>query len=196
MGVVASGSQAASHEQLVDAFLGIPNKNALAWSVLDEKSERAISTAIALSANTRAGVRVACVEHQRLDLVFMDGRTVHTTYQAKAAYLSDYTEKRIAKRDIWLGEILNEDFGKLAARNERISSVRASGCLFYLYEVADPSRQMKYARPSNEHSAAEAIEIMRSLVRGRFNSSHVIDCGKADGTNVQVHLVIFDPMLA
>lgn len=185
-------SQAASHGQLVDAFLGIPDKNALAWSVLDEKSERAVSTAIAWSANKRAGVRVACVEHQRLDLVFMEGRTVHTTYQAKAAYLSDYTKKRVAKHDIWLGDILNEDFGKLEARNNRLGSV-ASGCLFYLYEVADPSRQMKYARPSHEHSAAEAIEVMRSLVRGRFNSSHVIDCGEADGTNVQVHLVIFDP---
>jgi hypothetical protein len=94
-------SQAASHQQLVDAFLGIPDKNPLAWSVLDEKSERAVSTAIAWSANKRAGVRVACVEHQRLDLVFMDGRTVHTTYQAKAAYLSDYSKKRVAKQDVW-----------------------------------------------------------------------------------------------
>jgi len=53
----------AAHQQLVEAFLNITNKNALAWSILDEKSERAITSAIALSANYQAGTRVASVEY-------------------------------------------------------------------------------------------------------------------------------------
>jgi len=122
----------------------------------------------------------------------MTNRVVHSTYQAKSVYLGDYTKKRIAKQDIWLGGIINEDFNKLAERNAVLDSIRTTGCVFYLYEVAIPSRQMKYAVPSNELSAKDAIGIMRTFVRGQFNSSHVIDCEEADGTNVKVHLVIFD----
>ena len=116
----------------------------------------------------------------------------HSTYQAKAVYLGDYSMARIAKRDIWLGGILNEDFGKLMDRNGKLGSISTTGCLFYLYEVAVPSRQMKYGVPLNEVSAQDAIGIMCSSVKGQFNSSHVIDCGEADGTNVKVHLVIFN----
>jgi hypothetical protein len=148
------------HDQLVRAFLGIEDKHALAWSILDERSERAVSSAISLSANrsSREG-RVACVEYRphRLDLAFMTNRVVHSTCQAKSVYLGDYTEKRIAKRDEWLGGVLNADFDKLAKANRKIGSVRGSGCVFYLYELADPSRQLKYAVHANEVSVEAAM---------------------------------------
>jgi hypothetical protein len=51
---------------------------------------------------------------------------------------------------------------------------------------------MKYAVDANEVSVEAAIIAMRSQVVGAFNSSHSIDCGEADGTNVKVHVVIFD----
>ncbi|MGI8789133.1 MAG: hypothetical protein ACR2HG_15445 [Pyrinomonadaceae bacterium] len=88
-----------NHDKLIEAFLNIEDKNALAWSVLDTKSELTVSLAIAVSANRKADKRVAYVEHSRIDLAFVNDDNTFALYEAKAAYITDFQPKRIAKND-------------------------------------------------------------------------------------------------
>ena len=107
------------HARLATAFAGIEGKHALAWAVLDGKSEKVVSSAIALAANRRDDRRVALAELKHMDLVFLrDGiaditARIDAAYQAKAAYLCDFTERRIREHHPYVGSVLNSDFPKL-----------------------------------------------------------------------------------
>ena len=181
--------------RIIRAFRDISDKNALAWSVLNEKSERAVTSAICLAANRRAGRRVAWVEFKRMDLVVVDAREPRVplaAYEAKAAYLSGYTDKRIARRDRWLGEILDPDFGKVREFARRFDTVRRRGCLFYLYEVGDPSKQLKYGGANSRTLGEAELVVQAMLPRRKFVRSATINCGEADGTKVRIRLLVFD----
>jgi hypothetical protein len=183
------------HNTVLDAFRSIDDKNALAWSVLDTKSELFVSAAIALSANRRARRRIAHVEYPpRVDLVLVDeqGRPAHA-YLAKAGYLTDFQPARIQRRDPYLGLCLDDDIPKVQGLCTQLGpSVRGSA-LFYLYEVSAPSRQLKYGKvpPVSLSVARETLPLF--VPRASLIAHETIDCGHADGADVRIHLYVFEP---
>ncbi|MGI8495108.1 MAG: hypothetical protein ACR2L1_07325, partial [Pyrinomonadaceae bacterium] len=134
------------HNKIIDAFIGIEDKNALAWSILDTKSELAVSSAIAVSANRKAERRIAYVERSRIDLSFINPDGTFSLYEAKAAYFTDFQPNRIAKSDWYLGKCINDDLMKLKNFADANSIVREYACLFYLYENTMPHKQSKYGK--------------------------------------------------
>ena len=191
------GDTARGHSDLASAFARIEDKNALAWAVLDSKSEKVVTSAIALAANRRAGRRVAVPELKHMDLVFLRGgggaftERIGTAYQAKAAYLCDFTEARIRRRHPYVGSILNTDFPKLRRYCTEYQVERSAG-VFYLFEVSDPTKQIKYG--TTRHVAIrEALGVIVGEVAGNLVFSSVIDCGEADGSTVKIHMLVFEP---
>jgi len=185
----------ADHRQVLAAFQAIEDKNALAWSILDTKSETAITRAIAVAANRVARARVAYVEYPpRVDLVFCESGSPIAAYEAKAAYVTDFQERRISKNDWYLGECTDDDLVKLAGLNLRHPTMRQVLGIFFIYEVGDPTKQLKYGgNPRVE--ASRALEALASGVKlGRLSATGMIDCGQADGNPVKVHMCIFDPV--
>ena len=196
-----------SHSTLTKAFAGIEDKNALAWAVLEHKSEDAVRRAIALSANRLARRRVCAVEVKRVDLVVHEPVGGLRMYEFKAAYLSDYDPKRMRRGDRWLGSNLNWDLaaaaGKLESAQEACrtcfsltGSVRArSSAVWLLYEVGEPNQIIKYPRQRNVVSIAEAEEFLCGQVRGGLDEHVSIECGEAWGrstaTRVAIHMFIF-----
>lgn len=183
------------HKTVLDAFRSIQDKNSLAWSVLDTKSELFVSAAIALSANRQAGRRVAHVEYPpRIDLVFVnEHREPAHAYLAKAAYLTDFQPARIEKRYWYLGGCLNDDIPKVQALSLRLGKNVRGSVLFYLYEVSAPTRQLKYGK-APPVSLPIAIETLTRFVpHGSLVASETIECGGADGADVRIHLYLFDP---
>lgn len=186
-----------NHDTLTEAFLGIEDKNALAWSVLDTKSEKTVSLAIAVSANRKANKRIAHIEYSpRIDLVFINSDNMLDLYEAKSAYVTDFQPSRIAKNaiyqnDAYLGKCIDNDFAKLKLIREKFSNVRQISCLFYLYEVSKPERQLKYSNPPVP--IQNAIQTIQSQVASGILVSHqAINCGEADETEIKIHLCIFD----
>ena len=136
-----------AHKLLINAFRSISDKNALAWSVLDTKSELFVWSAIALAANCEAASRIAYVEYpRRVDLVFKDknGR-VADAHSAKAGYVSDFQPRRIAIAYRYLGAHLDADIAKSPPLCARLGAEVQGAGIFYLYEVSEPSKQTKYA---------------------------------------------------
>ncbi len=87
------------HDRLIEAFHGIQDKNALACSIIDTKSEKTVSLAIVVSANRKANKRIAFVEHKRVDICFVNDDDSISLYEAKSAYLTDFQQRRIDKND-------------------------------------------------------------------------------------------------
>ncbi len=94
-----------SHNKIIQAFIDIEDKNALAWSVIDNKSELAVTSAIALSANRKANKRIAYVERSRIDLTFENEDKTVSLYEAKAAYSTDFQPGRISSND-WINGLM------------------------------------------------------------------------------------------
>lgn len=182
------------HDKLIEAFNAIEDKNALAWSILDTKSEVAISSAIAVSANRKANKRIAYLERVRVDLSFVNQDNTFSLYEAKAAYFTDFQPNRIAKSDWYLGKCINDDLMKLKNFAQVNSNVREYACLFYLYENTMPHKQSKYGRypPVSLDIVLKAVESQVS--DGKMVSHQIIDCGTADEAEIKIHLVIFDPL--
>lgn len=184
-----------THEVLLDAFKSIADKNALAWSVIDTKSELSVTSAIALSANRLARARVAHVEYPpRVDLVFKGpGGKVAQAYLAKAGYVTDFQPRAIVKSNPYLGGHFNKDLQKLPTVCSRLGrEVRGAG-LFYLYEVSDPSRQTKYGGLPAVELEVAVTTLSRFAAHGVLAGRKMLDCGIADGAAVRIHLCIFDP---
>lgn len=185
------------HAQVVGAFQNIEDKNALGWSILDTKSEATLVRAVALSANRIARTRVAYVEFPpRVDLVFVhsEERTrVVAAYEAKAAYASDFQDNRVQDPDWYLGACIDDDLTKLCGLRLRYPLLEIQAGLFFIYEVSPTTKLLKYGgRP--EVSVKRVEEALGKTVQhGSLQGRVTIDCGKADGAQVSVHMFVFEP---
>lgn len=183
-----------THDRLIEAFTSIEDKNALAWSILDTKSELAVSSAIAVSANRKANKRITYVERARIDLSFINQDNTFSLYEAKAAYFTDFQPNRIAKSDWYLGKCINDDLMKLENFVKANSNVREYACLFYLYENTMPHKQSKYGKYPSVPLDIVLSTIESQVSNGKIVSHQTIDCGIADEAEIKIHLVIFDPL--
>lgn len=179
------------HSIVRDAFDNVCDKNALAWSVLNGKSECAVTAAIALAANRRAGRRIAVVEHRRVDLAIVNGTMEIALYEAKAAYTSDFQPTRLGREDKWLGASVDRDLKRLCARKTEVPMARRAA-LFYLYEVAVPRVQMKYVPKASVPLDRAKDALLREVTLGTVADESVIDCGAAAGSGVRICLFIFE----
>lgn len=169
-----------NHDKLIEAFTNIEDKNALAWSILDTKSELAVSSAIAVSANRRANERIAFVERSRIDLSFFNPDNSFSLYEAKAAYFTDFQPNRIAKNDWYLGKCINDDLMKLKNFAKANSNIQEYACLFYLYENTMPHKQSKYGKYPSVSLNTVFTTIETQVDNGKMVSHQIIDCGIAD----------------
>lgn len=183
-----------NHDRLIEAFTNIEDKNALAWSILDTKSELAISLAIAVSANRKASKRVAYIERSRIDLSFVNQDNTFSLYEAKAAYFTDFQPNRIAKNDWYLGKCISDDLVKLKKIAEANSNVREYACLFYLYENTMPHKQSKYGKYPAVTLDIVLTTIESEVNNGKIVSHQTIECGIADEAEIKIHLVVFEPL--
>ena len=183
-----------THDRLIEAFTGIEDKKALAWSILDTKSELAVSLAIAVSANRKANKRISYIERSRIDLSFVNEDDSFSLYEAKAAYFTDFQPNRIAKSDWYLGKCISDDLIKLENFAKANSDVRDYACLFYLYENTMPHKQSKYGKYPPVPLNVVLTTIETQVNNGKIVSHQTIDCGIADGAEIKIHLVIFDPL--
>ena len=184
-----------THDVLIDAFRSVSDKNALAWSVLDTKSELFVTSAIAIAANRASNARLAFVEYPpRVDLVLKDqsGR-VTQAYLAKAGYATDFQPGRISSEHPYLGAHLNADLEKLESLCSRLGESVTGAGIFYLYEVSEPSRQTKYGGSPKIDIENAIAALVRFVPRGELVAREALDCGIADGAAVRIHLCIFDP---
>ena len=185
------------HHHLIHAFEEIEHKNALAWSILDTKSESAVVRAIALSANRLAKSRIAHVEYRpRIDLVFLQSegpKKVPAAYEAKAAYASDFQDDRIQKNDKWLGTCVDDDLRKRARLLAKHPSLELFGALFFIYEVSPTSKLLKYGGRSEVPIQRIDEALVTTVHEGVSLGRTGIDCGEADGAHVCVYMYVFEP---
>ena len=198
------------HAALTTAFAAIEDKNALAWAILEHKSEEAVRRAIALSANRIAGRRVCTVELKRVDIVLHEHAGDLRMYEFKAAYLSDYEQRRMEEADRWLGGNLNIDLAAAGVKRDAAQEacrtcfaltepVRAtSAAVWLLYDVREPAQIIKYPRQRSLVSIAEAKAFIRRQVGGVLDVHASIECGEAWGntavTQVAIHMFVFSPL--
>jgi hypothetical protein len=198
--VTTEDSSLAEHndpvEVLVQAFAHIEDKNALAWSILDTKSESAVVHAICVSANRRLGRRAANVEvpPYRLDLALSLRDGSIAAFEAKAGYLTDFQPKRIAKRDWYLGGCTDQDLGKLKALKTRSPAIRHVFGLFFAYQVSDPSKQQKYGKAPAVPLDDAKQALTQNVTLGSLLRWESIDCGEADRCRVNIHMAVFAPL--
>lgn len=178
---------------ICNAFALIEDKNALAWSVIDTKSEGAVVRSLALQIN-RASSMSARVEYPpRIDLVVIEETVPIAAFEAKAAYLTDFQPKYIAKRNWYLGPCVNSDIEKLISLRTRLPSLQYFAAIFFIYEVDGTDKQLKYrGRPPVQLAQAEAA-LKSAVYSGNFISTTFIDCGQAHGANVKIHMYLFEP---
>jgi hypothetical protein len=180
------------HHVVLDAFVNIQDKQSLAWTILDHKGENAVTAAIVASANRRAAARIAHIEYYRVDMAFVEGGSPVALYQAKAAYLTDFQPSRVENEDWCLGRCVDEDLMKKPKLYARVTARPNLAALFYLYEIADPSKQLKYGKhPAVRVSKARAA-LRRLVTKGRMRDWCTLDCGTVDETNVKIHLAVFE----
>lgn len=187
------------HERLVSGFHDIQDKNALAWSVLDHKSEQFVTAAIATAINRKAGLRIAHIEFDRVDLVILTERikprlgrhldwpaaSLVMSYEAKAGQLFDFAPGYRRPKNIYVGGHLNADMVGLR---------RATGAgVFFMYEVADPTKHLKYFTGHTTDVDDAVAELCRNMTNGTLVAREVISCGQADETDVSIHMCVFDP---
>jgi hypothetical protein len=112
------------------------------------------------------------------------------------------------RADRWLASDLNKDLNQnvdkqLAAMDECRACFRVNvapecaifGAVWMLYEIEDPSQLIKYARPRNETTVADAKAFICEQVDGRLEAEARIECGMAFGrsaaTGVNIHMLVF-----
>ncbi len=181
------------HSIVREAFANIPDKEALGWAVLDSKSETAVTLAIATTANRQAGRRVAHVEYRRVDLVLVKEGIPTALYEAKAAYVTDFQPARLARGDWYLGACVDEDIQKKPNLGAGMPTVHDRAVLFYLYEVSDTGKQLKYGKNAPVLVADAIMGLKSQITMGTLASQDSIDCGNVDGADVRIHLLIFEP---
>lgn len=189
----------ALHRTLVEGFHSIHDKNALAWAILDTKSETLLCATLALAINRRAGKRIAHVEYPpRIDLVILKDRqpsrparhlrndpgAVAIAYEAKAAAMFTFAPG-MGTDPKYLGAGLNDEL-------EGMVRGRQAG-IFFIAEAGDPERHRAYFN-SHVTDIDQAIRLLRQQVtRGELVAHETIDCGEADRTQVKIHMCVFDP---
>jgi hypothetical protein len=106
-------------------------------------------------------------------------------YEAKAGQLFDFANPRTKPK--YLGDDLNAEFAKAALR-------RGQGAgLFFINEAADPTRHLKYFA-GHTCDLAHAVSILKQhVLAGELVAQETISCGIADGTEVKLHMCVFDP---
>lgn len=197
----AAGSRPPPHHAtLIEGFRSISDKNALAWTVIDAKSERFIVAAVATSINRLAGQRIAHIEFsKRIDLVVLrdpirhrpgrhldvDACSVQIRYEAKAGQLFDFaTTARTQPR--YLGTELDDDMAEMTFGEH--------AGLFFVAEVADGNRHLKYFGGHVAQIDDVRVALRKHVTRGSLVAHETIDCGIADGTSVKIHMFVFDPV--
>ena len=186
-----------THQVLIDAFLGIRDPCFLGWAALDTKVERFVVAAIAAEINRRHG-RIAHIEFPpRTDLVVLESpipsgakrldprqATIKSRYEAKAGQLFDFAPAQRTS-DGYMGGHLNDDMAVLRP------GVDAG--LFFIADVDDPTRHLKYFKGHAAPSRAAALKILQSNVpNGRLVADPTLDCGSVDGTKVRIHMCVFE----
>lgn len=187
------------HKILIEGFHAIIDKNGLGWAVLDSKSEQLVTSAIATSINRKLGRRIAHVEFStRIDLAILqspirhrerrclDPRTamVEMQYEAKIGHCFDFAPAQNT-HEKYLGADLNHDMkGMLYGRGAG---------LFFVSDVRDANRHLKYFRGHVAQIDAVAALLCKHVVRGHLVARETIDCGVCDGTEVRLHMFVFDP---
>jgi hypothetical protein len=187
-----------THSILKTAFTTLPDKQALAWSIVDTKSESAIVRAIATNINRTHGRRALVEYPPRVDLVILKEQYVSAplfAYEAKAAYLTDFQPNRLAREqpDWYLGPCVDDDLTKLQGLPTRYPGVQTAA-LFFLYELSDPTRQLKYGTPRRvDFDDADAALRERVTLGTPDGPPTTIDCGAVDRTDVKIHMYVFEP---
>ncbi len=188
-----------THRALIRAFRSIQDKEALAWAILDGKSESIVSNAISASANRGVKARLAHSEYSkgRVDLVLLKSGKPSMLYEAKAGYTTDFQPKRIGRGDKYLGPCVSKDLVKLARVRRKhpkhFACVQGHAALFYLYEISNRSRQIKYGRKPAVNRSCALAGLTGLAKRGNLVKRVTIDCGHADSAKVKIHLCIFEP---
>jgi hypothetical protein len=192
---------AAHHARLLDGFQSIQDKNALAWAVLDHKSELFLCAAVATAINRRAGHRLAHIEFLRADLVLLRaplqaqrggcldprGAQVDMRYEAKAGQFFDFAPRYDRAGNEYVGGHLNRDI-----RDKKL--VRGSGAgLFFISEVSEPHKHLKYFAGHTTGMDTAIAVLKRHVPLADLVAHETIDCGVADGAAVKIHMCVFDP---
>ena len=187
------------HKILIEGFHAIVDKNGLGWAVLDSKSEQLVTSAIATSINRKLGRRIAHVEFStRIDLAILQtpirhrerrcldpgSVAVEMQYEAKIGHSFDFAPAQ-STHEKYLGADLNRDM-------EGMSYGRGAG-LFFVSDARDANRHLKYFRGHVARIDAVAATLCKHVVRGHLAAHETIDCGVCDGTDVRLHMFVFDP---
>jgi hypothetical protein len=194
-------SPPAHHGILIDGFRSVVDKNGLGWAVLDSKSEQLVTSAIATSINRKLGRRIAHTEFPpRIDLAILTSPILHrpqqrldTTscsieigYEAKIGQCFDFAPQQNTAPK-YLGADLDADM-------EGMRLGRGAG-LFFISEAHEANRHLKYFRGHTTNIQAVAAVLAKHVTRGTLVAHEVMDCGIADGTEVKIHMLVFDPKL-
>jgi hypothetical protein len=202
------------HDVLIAAFKSIGEREAeaLGWVALDTKFERFVTAAIAVEINRNAPnkKRLAHIEfssgkkrapegskESRVDLVILKdpiasrpGRclrgspaAVAMKYETKAGQLFDFAPDAETDEE-YLGVGLDKDM--------RGMKLGYGAGLFFISEIEDGTRCAKYFAGHTTTFAA-AVEILKGNINGTFVKSEPLKCGKIDGTDVTIHMCVFDP---
>ena len=187
------------HKALVEGFHGIVDKNGLGWSVLDSKSEQVVCFAIAAAINRNVGRRIAHVEFdKRIDLAILRAPIPHRPgrmldkascaidmrYEAKIGQAFDFAPLQKTP-PTYLGDALNEDMADMR---------RGTGAgLFFVSEARDANRHLKYFKGHVATIEIVTATLQKRVIRGELVTHETLDCGTCDGTNVKLHMFVFDP---
>jgi hypothetical protein len=187
------------HKILIEGFHAIVDKNGLGWAMLDSKSEKLVTSAIATSINRKLGIRIAHVEFAtRIDLAILQSPirhrerrsldiaagTIEMQYEAKIGQCFDFALAQNTHED-YLGAALNRDM-------EGMSRGRGAG-LFFVSDVRDANRHLKYFKGHMAQIDAATVVLCRHVVRGDLVAHETLNCGTCDGTEVKLHMFVFDP---
>ena len=189
----------AYHRTLIDGFHSVVDKNGLGWAILDSKSEQLVISSIATAINRTTGRRIAHTEFaNRIDLAILrapiqrrDRRcldsancVIEMKYEAKIGQCFDFAPLQRTQPS-YLGAALNEDM-------EGMTVGRGAG-LFFVSDVRDPNRHLKYFKGHVAPIETVAAVLSKHVVRGTMVAHEIMACGVADGTEVKIHMFVFDP---
>lgn len=194
-------SRESYNKQICKAFESIEPSGLLAWSSLDQKSEKFIT--VALVAQLNQTKCVARSEYKRIDLVLVDGwkagreQRVLAAYEAKCEILSHVrgaTDGKPLNKSAhrWSGGCLASDLKNLLEKSGRHAEMSYRGGLFYLIEVS-PGSHLKYNKDHklDSKTAWEVVEECVGKKAVMYESSKKAKVPGTDAT-VQFHLAIFD----
>lgn len=198
---------------MIEAFKSIDEREAeaLGWVALDTKFERFVTAAVATAINRKAKMRIAHIEfssgkkrvpegskESRVDLAILEEPiasraarclrggpcTVKMRYETKAGQLFDFAPEAETDEE-YLGAALDKDM--------RGMKLGCGAGLFFISEIEDGTRCAKYFA-GHTTTLEAAIEILKGNIKGTFVKSEPMKCGKIDGTDVTIHMCVFDPL--